>query len=129
MNITVHRYDKTETRCIGKFRTDGFECYSLEDAEREEKIMHHTACPVGTYEVVVNYSNRFKKMLPLLLQTPGFTGVRIHSGNTDADTSGCILIGLGRSFDSVIQSRSAMNQFMGILMKAIKKEKVYIEIS
>lgn len=129
MNITIHRYERNENRTIGRLRMPGFECYTLEDAEREEKIVHKTAVPIGTYEVVVSYSNRFKKMLPLLLDTPGFTGIRIHSGNTEADTSGCILIGLGRFQDSISQSRSAMAMFMAILMKFLKKEKVYIEIT
>lgn len=129
MTITVNRYDKNDHRCIGRLNMPGFECYTLEDACREQKIMHKSAIPSGTYEMVISYSNRFNKMLPLLLDVPGFSGVRVHSGSTERDTSGCLLLGMNRTFDTISESRSAVVQFMTILMKYVKKEKVYIEIT
>lgn len=129
MDITITRYDKNEHRCIGTLVMPEFTCYTLEDAEREEKIPGKTAIPVGRYEVVVSYSNRFKKMLPLLLDVPNFEGVRIHSGNSEADSSGCPLIGLQRSFDTITHSRAAMSKFMPLLMAALKKEKVFVVLS
>lgn len=129
MNITVQRIDKNDHRCIGLLTMPEFTCHTLEDTERDVKIMGKTAIPKGTYEVVVNYSNRFKKMLPLLIDVPNFSGVRIHSGNTSEDTEGCILIGMERSFDSITHSRIAMSKFMPILMKWLKKEKVYLVVS
>lgn len=119
----------------------GFECYCLEDTDRglesdmrieqilAMKIYGKTAIPKGKYEVVISYSERFKKMLPLLLNVPGFEGIRIHPGNTESDTEGCLLPGLDRSFDSVLESRKAFSSVMASILQYLKTEKVYLEIS
>lgn len=54
---------------------------TCEDTVRDVKIPGQTAIPEGKYKVVITFSNRFQKFLPLLLDVPKFTGVRIHSGN------------------------------------------------
>lgn len=129
MIIQVNRYDKNETRCIGKLNMPGFECYTLEDDEDELKEFGKSAIPKGKYEVVISFSNRFKRLLPLLINVPNFEGVRIHSGNTEADTEGCILIGMNRTIETITESRTAMKTFMPLLMNALTKEKVYVDIS
>lgn len=89
MLITVKRLYKTELSTIGELLIDGvFECFTLEDKERDVKIKSETAIPKGTYKVIINQSNRFKRLLPLLLNVPNFEGVRIHSGNTNHNTEG-----------------------------------------
>lgn len=110
-----------------------FLCYCLEDTlRRGAKVDGQTAIPPGKYEIVVNFSNRFKKMMPLLLDVPGFTGVRIHSGNTSADTLGCILVGLDYdpNVPNIIgRSRDAFNIVFPRIQEYVSKEKLFIQIT
>ena len=108
MIITIKRLYRSENSTIGEMTIDGkWECYTLEDVERDVKIKSETAIPKGTYKVIINKSNRFKKLLPLLLNVPNFEGVRIHPGNSNHDTEGCILVGRTKSKDFIGQSRKA----------------------
>jgi len=111
MDIVVKRLHRTKKSTIGELFVDGkFECYTLEDIEREVKIKSETAIAKGKYKVIINQSNRFKRLLPLLLNVPNFEGVRIHSGNSNHDTEGCILVGRTRSLDYIGQSRLAFDK-------------------
>lgn len=111
MQITIKRLYKTDISTIGELLVDGvFECYTLEDVERQVKIKGETAIPKGTYNVIINQSNRFKRLLPLLLNVPNFEGVRIHSGNSNHDTEGCILVGKSRNKNYIGQSRKAFEK-------------------
>lgn len=123
MQITVKRLYKTDTSTIGELLIDGvFECFTLEDIERPVKIKAETAIPKGTYKVIINESNRFKRLMPLLLNVPNFEGVRIHAGNTNHDTEGCILVGQTRNKNYIGQSRKAYE-------KLFKKMQAAKEIS
>ena len=95
-----------------------FQCYTLEDVVRPEKIHGQTAIPAGEYDVVITMSNRFKKLLPLLRNVPNFDGVRIHAGNTDADTEGCILVGESAGQYSISSSRTAFDKLFAKMQKA-----------
>ena len=102
MILEVKRKQFLEKETIGEMWVNGqYYCDTLEDAFRETdacvckwKVQDKTAIPMGWYEVVINYSNRFKKNMPLLEHVAGFTGIRIHGGNCHEDTSGCILVGV-----------------------------------
>ena len=98
LNIKRYIYNDSKTtggeaNNIGDFFIEGaFFCYSLEDEIRFSKVYGKTAIPDGRYRVVLNWSNRFKRIMPLLLDVPNFTGVRLHGGNTAEDSHGCPLI-------------------------------------
>ncbi len=129
MLITLKRKWLTEKSMIGELIIDKkFECYTLEDVIRKVKVLKETAIPEGKYEVIINYSNRFKKMLPLLLKVPKFEGVRIHTGNLATDTDGCILVGCKKGKDKIYESRKAMYNLMSKMLFALDRGKVYIEV-
>lgn len=101
MEIRVIRDHFTPGCTIGRLLIDGrFECFTLEDGIRRSKVDGLTAIPAGRYPVTVTHSPRFKRRLPLLAKVPSFSGVRIHPGNSAADTAGCILVGQTRNDSS-----------------------------
>jgi len=130
MKLELVRKVKTEESTIGVLSVDGkIECFTLEDKEREEKIWGETAIPVGQYEVGISYSPHFKKDLPILFNVPGYEGVRIHSGNTAADTEGCILVGTTSARNQVLNSRIAFQKlFDKIKIAVANKEKIILTI-
>lgn len=120
MEIVVKRTDFTLLSTIGEMYIDGkFFCYTLEDKVRDVKIKGITAIPTGEYGVILTVSARFGVLMPLLLNVKGFEGVRIHNGNTDKDTEGCILVGKTKGKDFIGSSRTAFTE----LMKLLKNEK------
>ncbi|MEP6605449.1 MAG: DUF5675 family protein [Nitrosospira sp.] len=129
MELRVERTDFSETSTIGTLYVDDqFECYTLEDKVRPVKIKGKTAIPAGRYEVIINFSQRFGRMLPLFLNVPNFEGVRIHPGNTAADTEGCILVGETKDAEFIGQSRLAFEGLFNKLKTASETEKIFIEI-
>ena len=128
MKLEVIRHAFKPTYTIGKLYIDGkYFCDTLEDVVRKgPKVMHETAIPAGTYEVILNMSPRFKKVLPRLLNVPGFDGILIHAGNTSKDTSGCILVGQNKEVGKVINSQATMQRLLPILQA--QKGKITITV-
>lgn len=135
MQLKLNRIFKTNTFTIGElYINEKYVMDTLEDRVRPEgeKIYGKTAIPEGIYEMVLSYSPRFKKILPEILNVPNFTGIRIHCGNSSADSSGCILVGTwdGEKEDWISDSKIAFNELMSLLQKAAdNKEKVAITIN
>ena len=133
MELKLIRKVFTSRSTIGELTLDGkFECFTLEDFARAQgaaKIAGKTAIPPGRYEVILNQSARFKKLMPLLLDVPNFAGIRIHPGNTDADTEGCILVGAVKRTDFV-GSSSATYQLLFSKMQGTlaNGKRIFIEI-
>ena len=129
MNLKLIRKFPASDCVIGELYVNNvFECYTCEDIERPVKVKGKTAIPRGIYEIVITYSERFKKPLPLLQNVPGYEGIRIHTGNTSADTEGCILPGKTKSTNAVGESTDAFNALFVKLTQAAKTEKIFIEI-
>ena len=121
MELEVIRSDRTTKRTIGRMYVDGcFECYTLEDAVHDgPKIYGATAIPSGTYSVTITHSPHFGTELPLIMDVPNFSGIRIHAGNSAADTAGCILVGQSRTEDTVLDSRMALAKLQMKIASAI----------
>ena len=97
--------------------------------ECKEKVYGKTCIPNGTYTVVLSYSNRFKRILPELLNVPHFLGIRMHAGNSSKDTDGCLLLGTKSKGDWVTASRVAFNKVYKLLQGAVaRKEEITITI-
>ena len=132
MKLILTRIARKAEYTIGRLEDENGKriCDTLEPTWRdckggELKIPKKSAIPEGTYRVVVTKSRRFQKYLPLLVGVPGFEGVRIHSGNTNKDTEGCILVGQNLQVGKVFWSRITLEK----LMKLIENEKeIYLTI-
>lgn len=121
--LELFRKELTDECTMGELFVGGkFQCYTLEDpVRRGPKIPGQTAIPAGDYPLVLTYSEKFKRTLPLLESVPGFEGVRIHPGNTVADTEGCILVGEARGPNCLYRSRMAFRSLYDKLWKADKE--------
>jgi hypothetical protein len=129
MHLKLVRKTFTEESTIGVLSIDGKpECFTLEDKVRPVKIRGRTAIPTGIYEVTVTFSDRFQRPLPLLLNVPNFSGIRIHPGNTAADTEGCILVGTAEQKDMIRNSRVAFAALFAKIQAGLKKEKIFFEV-
>lgn len=130
MKLLLRRIAKRDTYTIGRLYIDGkYFCDTLEDTDRnltsemdeeyirEQKVYGKTAIPSGVYQVQITYSPKFKKNMPLVKDVKGFQGIRIHSGNTDKDTEGCILVGKNTKVGMVTDSRKTYNALFSRLSK------------
>lgn len=140
MNIIIKREIFNTTNTISKlYINDSYFCDVLEDQDRglhatdtlehikSIKVHGKTAIPYGTYEVIVSFSNRFQTLLPLLVAVPGYDGIRIHPGNDENDTEGCLLPGTSNG-QKVLSSKIAFTKLFGEIKKVYKKEKIFITI-
>lgn len=134
MIICLKRRYFGKSYTIGSLYIDGeYFCDTLEDTVRdlgkEKKIKDNTAIPFGEYNVIVNVSPRFKRELPRILDVPNFEGILIHRGNTEKDTSGCILVGENKVKGKVINSTPYELKLVQMCKNAVKRnEPIVIKI-
>ena len=128
MKLELIRIANRPTYCIGKLYIDGeYFCDVIEDTDRglddsmsvdeilKKKIKGETAIPTGLYKIEITYSPKYKRMMPLLICVKGYSGVRIHSGNTSKDTEGCLLVGRNTKVGMVTDSRNTYQRLFARL--------------
>lgn len=142
MELKLKREVFTDNSTIGSLYVDGvFECYILEDKDRNltdlmslekiagTKVYGKTCIPYGRYEVDWTMSARFKKMMPILLNVKGYEGIRIHAGNTEIDSLGCLLCGRLKLNDRISESTLATNRLYKKIEAAKKQgQRIFITI-
>jgi hypothetical protein len=142
MELQLKREIFTDISTIGTLTIDGkFECYILEDKDRginntltleqimRVKVYGKTAIPYGRYEVDWTMSARFKVMMPILLNVVGWSGIRIHKGNTEIDSLGCLLCGTRKLSNRITESTVATNKLYAKIESAKKQgQRIYITI-
>lgn len=140
MKLILPRVHSGKVATISPLFLNGdFECYILEDVIREVpgqnvmtwKIPGKTAIPQGEYDIILNFSSRFKQVMPLLTNVPGYTGVRIHPLNTHMQTDGCL--GPGLSYDvnteTILKSSIAYHRLFEKMQEALlRHESISIKI-
>ncbi len=122
--LRLKRTELNSQYTVGKlYYNDVYICDTLEDTYRdlskEQKVYGKTAIPEGEYKIRLNYSPKFKRTMPYLLDVPHFTYIMIHWGNTVKDTAGCILVGENKG-KVLINSRKTFEK----VFELIKKYKV-----
>lgn len=144
MELLLHRKILNENSAEGNLyiqQPDGawkWFCNTIEDKVRakpgewksELKVYAKTSIPYGRYQVLVTWSNRFKRQLTAILNVPDFEGIRIHNGTSELSSAGCIIVSY-KDDDAnhrLINDKGAMNDLCTIVQHTQQTEKVWINI-
>ena len=139
MDIKIYRRSTVKTRTPGDLYVNGaYFCHTVEDVVRERdadadgdidaddvkqfKVYGETAIPAGRYPFVLDLSPKYGPNTMTIKDVPGFTGIRVHSGNTELDTDGCLILGDEFTSDYTIApgtSRPAVERLRIAVMSAV----------
>lgn len=141
MEIRVKRTEFKDDRTIGElYINDKFFCHTMEDTDRgltkdtsisvikRMKIAKKTCIPYGRYRVILSYSTKLGRYLPLILDVPQWRGIRIHKGSDPSWSSGCVLVGLDRKGDKLGKIVEAEKSLIKMLDAVNKTQSIYITI-
>jgi hypothetical protein len=142
MELKLIRNIFTNESTIGDLFIDNlFFCYILEDKDRglsdalsleqimRVKVYGKTCIPYGRYEIDWTMSARFKVFMPILLNVKGYAGIRIHKGNTEIDSLGCLLCGTRKKSNMITESTLATKNLYAKIEAAKKQgQRIYITI-
>jgi hypothetical protein len=136
MNLSLIRDVFTENSTTSKlFVENEFECFVLEDQDRKleaggKKVYGRTAIPRGRYKIELDWSPKYGRDMPHVLDVPQFEGIRIHTGNKSEDTEGCLIVGQERVDNYVRNSKLAFDALLQKLNLAwANKEEVWLTIT
>lgn len=94
MNLEVHRHWFSPTSTCGKLSIDGvFYCFTLERQKYQDGMVKPYAIPLGTYEVLLQWSEHFRMTVPHLQNVLDFTEIEVHPANWPSDLRGCTGVG------------------------------------
>jgi hypothetical protein len=134
MKLLLKRFYTSNIDTLGILSINNiFSAFVIEDTKHDIKIPGQTRIPAGTYEIKLTYSPKFGKDMLEILNVPNFSGIRIHTGNVNEDTEGCLLVGNVCRFHNDGESRIedstlAYSRIFPIITNALKTEQVFIEI-
>ena len=139
MKVKLVRFHHGKDDTLGLLFIDGvFQCFTLEDEYREAKVAGETRIPEGTYLLGLRnfgkHAERYGHPMIEIKNVPGFTDILIHKGNTEKDTAGCLLVGMGCGLNFagsayLVESTRAYDMIYPVLAERIPKEPVPIEIT
>lgn len=142
LHFTLIRKYRKDAYTIGQLYANGkFVCNTIEDVDRglnnnmslaavlKVKVPNETAIPTGTYQLIVSMSPKFKRELIEVRGVVGFSGIRIHRGNTAADSAGCIIVGINTEKGKVTNSTMYETMVTKMVSDAIaNNEECYLTI-
>lgn len=141
MELKIVRSEFQDDRTLGKlYINDSLFCNTLEDTDRgltkdtaketirRIKVAKKTCIPYGRYRVILSYSTKLKRYLPLILDVPEYRGIRIHKGSSPEWSSGCPLVGMGRKGSKLTKIVEAEEQLIKILDGVNHSQAIYITI-
>jgi len=151
MELVVKRIADNGKATIGALYINGiFECFTVEDEERDIKVSGETRVPEGIYKIALRseggtharykekYGDMHKGMLCIYnqkhwkLENNGmvFQYVLIHTGNTEKQTAGCLLVNdavSGKTFSGSSSVDAYKDLYPKIAQAILEGENVTIE--
>ncbi len=135
--------EENQTKTFGRLYEENIYLNeTLEDKVRSASdpfILKETAIPYGRYRLIISFSNRFKKQMIQIINVRGSNilyhgvsvdacGLRLHGGNTEEDTLGCVLCGKTRTLEGIKDCKIVVDNLIKLVKSADKKEEVYLNI-
>ena len=130
VEVIILRDERSNYQCLGtcfvKIGNDFvFKSESIERGDNDNKAME-SCIPEGEYDLVLEYSNRFRKKLWEIKGVKNRSECKFHSANYSRQLNGCIALGSKRyDLDNdgnkdVTSSRSTMSKFHNALFNYSK---------